>query len=89
MKRQTGPLPQFNEDARQRVRMGFLERGESIANWARMHDFAPDAVYQVLSGRTLAIRGTSHHIAVALGLKASSTTTSGIARKQALKENDM
>ena len=53
-----------------RVRAGFIQRGESIADWARQHGFPPNAVYQVLSGYTCGVRGTAHQIAVALGVKA-------------------
>ena len=53
-----------------RVRAGFVQRGESIADWARQHGFPPNAVYQVLSGYTSGMRGTAHQIAVALGVKA-------------------
>ena len=53
----------------ERVRLEFTLRGETILDWAKQHGFRPSVVYQVLSGRTLAIRGESHHVAVALGLK--------------------
>jgi len=53
-----------------RVRAGFVQRGESIADWARQHGFPPNAVYQVLSGYTCGMRGTAHRIAIALGVKA-------------------
>jgi gp16 family phage-associated protein len=54
-----------------RLRAGFVQRGESIADWSRQHGFPPNAVYQVLHGYTHGLRGKAHHIAVALGVKAS------------------
>ena len=51
------------------VREGFYLRGESVAHWARERGFRPNAVYQLLSGRTFARRGVSHRIALALGIK--------------------
>ena len=52
-----------------RVRSDFFARGLSIAAWSREHGFAPNAVYRVLSGQSLAMRGNAHRIAVALGVK--------------------
>jgi len=59
-----------------------------VADWSRAHGFAPDAVYQVLSGRTLALRGKAHHIAVALGIKSASYAGSSL-DKIDTKENPM
>lgn len=50
-------------------RLDFFQRGESVAEWARRHEFPPALVYQVLSGRHRATRGIGHAIAMALGLK--------------------
>lgn len=47
----------------------FAERGLSISEWARRHSFSPTLVYQVLDGERKCLRGQSHKIAVALGLK--------------------
>lgn len=71
MKRRTGPRPTVTEETLDQVRLGFIARGESIADWSRERGFDPETVYRVLSGRTLALRGKSHHIAVALGIKAA------------------
>lgn len=43
--------------------------GVSIADWARENQFSASLVYQVLKGKRRCIRGESHRIAVALGLK--------------------
>lgn len=44
--------------------------GISIAEWARENHFSCGLVYQVLEGKRRCLRGQSHKIAVALGLKA-------------------
>ncbi|UDF33780.1 UNVERIFIED_ORG: DNA-binding protein [Shinella sp. XGS7] len=51
------------------VRAEFNRRGESIAGWARKHQFGYSLVCEVLSGRKKCKRGQSHRIAVLLGLK--------------------
>lgn len=43
-------------------------KGVSISQWATANGFATNLVYEVLRGRP-AVRGQSHRIAVALGLK--------------------
>jgi len=43
--------------------------GTSVAEWARVRGFSTGLVYQVLEGRRKCMRGQSHQIAVALGLK--------------------
>jgi len=43
--------------------------GISVAEWARVRGFSTGLVYQVLDGRRKCMRGQSHQIAVALGLK--------------------
>lgn len=78
-----------SEELLNQVRQGFVQRGESIAAWSRERGFDPDAVYQVLSGRTLALRGKSHHIAVALGIKAAPQQPTEPARPDAAKEKHM
>lgn len=44
-------------------------QAEGISAWARRHGFRVKAVHDVLSGTRPCIRGKSHEIAVALGLK--------------------
>lgn len=51
------------------VRAEFAARGIAISEWARENGFSATLVYQVLSGARRALRGQSHDIAVALGLK--------------------
>lgn len=47
----------------------FVARGESIGQWADKHGFRRPDVYRVLNGRSPALRGTNHNIAVKLGIK--------------------
>ena len=51
------------------VRTEFAHRGESLASWAREHDFGRSLVYEVVAGRKKCLRGDSHRIAVLLGMK--------------------
>lgn len=44
-------------------------RGTTIAEWAKAYGYPVQDVYAVLSGRTRGLRGISHEIAVALGIK--------------------
>ncbi|MGC5791371.1 DNA-binding protein [Herbaspirillum huttiense] len=43
--------------------------GTSVAEWARVRGFSAGLVYQVLEGKRKCMRGQSHQIAIALGLK--------------------
>ena len=52
-----------------KVRSIFAESGISIAEWARAEGFSTALVYQVIEGKRQCVRGQSHRIAVALGLK--------------------
>ncbi len=53
----------------QKAKLDFARRGESIADWARKNGFNQQLVYKVLSGKSRALRGECHAIAVKLGLK--------------------
>lgn len=53
----------------QDIRTEFNKRGVSIAAWAEHHQFSQVLVYAVLRGDRKCLRGQSHRIAVALGLK--------------------
>lgn len=57
------------DEVRCRVKARFAAEGVSISEWARARGFNVVTVYRVLSGRSKALRGESHHIAVALGIK--------------------
>ncbi len=45
------------------------EQGVTIKEWAEDRGFSPALVYSVLSGQRKCLRGQSHRIAKALGLK--------------------
>lgn len=47
--------------------------GTSIKAWAESRGFHSSVVYSVLSGRRKCLRGQSHQVAIALGIKASAT----------------
>ena len=51
------------------VKQLFAERGLSVSGWAKRYGFSQALVYQVLSGKRNPVRGESHRIATALGLK--------------------
>jgi len=53
----------------ERVRAAFLNSGISISAWATVNGFSSGLVYQVLEGKRKCVRGQSHRIAIALGLK--------------------
>lgn len=59
----------FNTAFVKSVRSIFAESGISIAEWARAEGFSIALVYQVIEGKRSCLRGQSHRIAVALGLK--------------------
>ncbi|MES1938443.1 DNA-binding protein [Salinisphaera hydrothermalis] len=47
----------------------FRDNGVPVSAWADARGFARQTVYAVLAGRSPAIRGEAHRVAVALGLK--------------------
>lgn len=51
----------------------FRAEGVTIAHWSAQRGFNASLVYSVIKGRRKCLRGQSHRIAVALGLKASAT----------------
>lgn len=55
----------------------FIDTGEPVRAWARTHGFEQDmpVVYRVLNGQSPAMRGKSHQIAVALGIKPNVQST--------------
>lgn len=63
-------IKQFNIATPELIRAALEKSGISVVEWARVHGFSAGLVYQVLEGRRKCLRGQSHQIAVALGLKA-------------------
>jgi gp16 family phage-associated protein len=51
------------------ARRGFDRSGVSVSDWARERGFDIKLVHAILSGRRTCLRGQSHRIAVALGIK--------------------
>ena len=72
--------------SRAEVREDFFIRGQSVAAWAREHNFRTELVYAVLSGRCKGGRGDSHRIAVQLGLKPVSRTDAHHFEPEVLKQ---
>jgi len=54
------------------IKKAFADRGLSLSGWAKKNGFNTALVYQVLSGNRKTLRGESHRIAIALGLKEGS-----------------
>lgn len=57
----------------------FVDQGVAVSDWAASHGFSTALVYAVLHGRRKGLRGQSHRIAVALGLKAIPMGAPGLA----------
>ena len=60
---------EISPESIQQAKVDFFIDGRSVADWARKNNFHQGLVYAVLSGRSKALRGESHRIAVKLGLK--------------------
>lgn len=52
----------------EQVKKEFYDNGESVADWARKHNFPAMQVYQILRNNRIPVRGKSYKIAVELGL---------------------
>lgn len=57
------------------ARAWLSEQGISISQWARENQVHHSLVREILAGRKKCMFGTSHNIAVLLGMKAGVTTT--------------
>lgn len=53
-----------------KAREQFAASGTNVSEWARDRGFSLRLVHQILRGERRCIRGDSHRIAVALGIKA-------------------
>lgn len=56
-----------------------IRTGVSVAEWARERGYSPKTVYDVLQRRIKGVRGESHRVAVALGVKQGEAQTRGAA----------
>lgn len=65
---------QAQSDKRKRVKLNFVLNGCAIGEWADARGYNRALVYAVLNGRSVGLRGRSHEIAVALGLKGGPDT---------------
>lgn len=65
------PTPKKPLKSHEEVKQQFRDAGVSVLDWSRANGFNPRVVYTVLNDRRPAVRGESHRIAVALGLKRS------------------
>lgn len=54
----------------EQVQDRFRKGGVCIADWATQNGFSSALVYAVMKGQRKCLRGESHKIAVALGMKA-------------------
>ncbi len=60
----------------EQARENFDRNGISIAEFCRQHNIpSASLVYEILKGRKRCLRGTSHNIAVLLGMKHGVVTT--------------
>lgn len=62
---------QADRAKREAIKKLFIANGRSIGEWADSRGFNRALVYAVLNGRATGLRGTSHRIALALGLKSA------------------
>ncbi len=69
--RQVYEAPPRNVRSPAEIRASFRASGISIAEWSSRHGFKAALVYAVIKGERKCLRGESHRIAVALGLKAA------------------
>lgn len=51
------------------ARAVFRAKGITVANWARERGFSVELTRMVLAGKRKCLRGQSHEIAVAIGIK--------------------
>lgn len=58
----------------EQVRSRFARSGISVAAWARSQGFNVVLTYMVAAGQRRSLRGQSHQIAVALGMKRGDDT---------------
>ncbi len=55
----------------EQTKQWFFANGISVTDWAKQNGFRPQQVYALLNGKTRGVRGSSHRVAVALGVKAA------------------
>lgn len=65
------PLPTKQPYSSQKVKELFLASGVTISSWAKANGYSRHKVYFVINGQLKGHWGSSHDIAVALGMKLS------------------
>lgn len=65
------PLPTRKPYSGERVKELFAASGTPISAWAEANGYTRHQVYMVINGQFKGRRGTSHEIAIALGMKLS------------------
>lgn len=65
------PAPFLSRE--EQARAALAEAGISVADWARARGFSPELSRMVLAGKRKCLRGQSHQIAVAFGIKLDGT----------------
>lgn len=63
------PIPLKHPYTADQVKQFFKQSGIPISDWAKSNGYLVNKVYQVLNGQLKGLRGSSHQIAVELGLK--------------------
>lgn len=63
------PVPQKMPYTPEQVKTFFKQSGIPISEWAKANGYSVNKVYQVLNGQLKGVRGSSHKIALDLGLK--------------------
>lgn len=58
-------------DVHVQIRNAFRRNGTTLKEWAEARGFNPTLVYAVFEGKRKCLRGESHRITVALGIKTS------------------
>lgn len=66
---QAAPRQRPSQMSREQVLAEMRRRGQSVAGWARDQGYSLASVYALLYGNNKGHRGTSHEIAVRLGMK--------------------
>ena len=76
----------FTDESEASARQRFKSHGMTVDQWAKAKGFPSASVTAVLAGKNKGLRGQSHHIAVALGLKPAPNQTSPPAQDTAAGE---
>jgi gp16 family phage-associated protein len=69
----TNPIPAPSLLTEVQAKAALAKTGLSVADWARARGFSPELSRMVLAGKRKCLRGQSHEIAVAFGIKHGAT----------------